>query len=82
MSGAVGRRGRLAYYAAVTRWGEPFYSDTVTALMTKLINRVHIVTAHPGHADPVVTSRVYSHVLREQAAGVGDIFAQAVNSSH
>jgi len=25
--------------------------------------------------------RVYSHVLREQAAGVGDIFAQAVIAS-
>jgi hypothetical protein len=25
--------------------------------------------------------RVYSHILREHAAGVGDIFAQAVNGS-
>ncbi len=98
-----------------TRWGEPLYPDTVTALMTKLINRhnrsatpptqplpharlhdlrhlhattlllagvpVHIVAARLGHADPAVTLRVYSHVLREHAAGVGDIFAQAVNGS-
>ncbi|MGH3262402.1 MAG: tyrosine-type recombinase/integrase, partial [Trebonia sp.] len=98
-----------------TRWGEPLYPDTVTALMTKLINRhnrsvapparplsharlhdlrhlhattlllagvpVHVVAARLGHADPAVTLRVYSHVLREHAAGVGDIFAQAVKGS-
>jgi integrase len=97
----------------VTQWGEPLYPDTVTALMTKLINQhnksatpparplpharlhdlrhlhattlllagvpVHVVAARLGHADPAVTLRVYSHVLREHAAGVGDIFAQAVN---
>jgi integrase len=97
----------------VTRWGEPLYPDTVTALMTTLINRhnkpikpsaepllharlhdlrhlhattlllagvpVHVVAARLGHADPAVTLRGYSHVLREHAAGVGDIFAQAVN---
>ena len=97
----------------VTKWGEPLYPDTVTALMTKLIDRhnksatppakplpharlhdlrhlhattlllagvpVHVVAARLGHADPAVTLRVYSHVLREHAAGVGDIFAQAVN---
>jgi integrase len=96
----------------VTKWGEPLYPDTVTALMTKLINQhnkpltppakplpharlhdlrhlhattlllagvpVHVVAARLGHADPAVTLRVYSHVLREHAAGVGDIFAQAV----
>ena len=93
-----------------SRWGEPLYPDTVTALMTKLINRhnrsaakplpharlhdlrhlhattlllagvpVHVVAARLGHADPAVTLRVYSHVLREHAAGVGDIFAHAVN---
>jgi integrase len=98
-----------------SRWGEPLYPDTVTALMTKLINRhnkpitppaaplphtrlhdlrhlhattlllagvpVHVVAARLGHADPAVTLRVYSHVLREHTAGVGDIFAQAVNGS-
>jgi integrase len=36
---------------------------------------VHVVAARLGHADPAVTLRVYSHVLREHAAGVGDIFA-------
>jgi integrase len=100
---------------SVTRWGEPLYPDTVTALMTKLINQhnkavdpparplpharlhdlrhlhattlllagvpVHVVAARLGHADPAVTLRVYSHVLREHAAGVGDIFAQAVKGS-
>jgi integrase len=91
-----------------TRWGEPLYPDTVTALMTKLINRhnrsatnplpharlhdlrhlhattgvpVHVVAARLGHADPAVTLRVYSHVPREHAAGVGDIFARAVNGA-
>jgi integrase len=42
---------------------------------------VHVVAARLGHADPAVTLRVYSHVLREHAAGVGDIFAQAVQGS-
>jgi integrase len=98
----------------VSKWGEPLYPDTVTALMTKLINRhnkpttppaeqlpharlhdlhlhattsflagvpVHVVAARLGHADPAVTLRVYSHVLRAHAAGVADIFAQAVNGS-
>jgi integrase len=98
----------------VTKWGEPLYPDTVTALMTKLINGhnrsvaepsralpharlhdlrhlhattlllagvpVHIVAARLGHADPAVTLRVYSHVLREHALGIGDIFAQAVEA--
>ncbi len=100
--------------AFTNRWGEPLYPDTVTALMTKLINRhndadpppakalpharlhdlrhlhattlllagvpVHVVAVRLGHADPAVTLRVYSHVLREHAAGVGDIFAQAVRA--
>ncbi len=99
----------------VTKWGEPLYPDTVTALMTKLINShnkavappaqplpharlhdlrhlhattlllagvpVHVVAARLGHADPAVTLRVYSHVLREHAQGVGDVFAQAIKAS-
>jgi integrase len=97
-----------------TKWGEPLYPDTVTALMTKLINAhnksavvpsqalpharlhdlrhlhattlllagvpVHVVASRLGHADPAVTLRVYSHVLREHVLGVGDIFAQAVKA--
>lgn len=99
----------------VTKWGEPLYPDTVTALMTKLISRhnksvipparplpharlhnlrhlhattlllagvpVHVVAARLGHADPAVTLCVYAHVLREHAAGIGDIFAQAVKGA-
>jgi integrase len=95
----------------ISQWGEPLYPDTVTALMTKLINAynktvraadqalpharlhdlhhlhattlllagvpVHVVAARLGHADPAVTLRVYSHVLREHALGVGDVFAQS-----
>ena len=97
-----------------TKWGEPLYPATVTALMNKLSTThntsvksaqalpharlhdlrhlhattlllagvpVHVVAARLGHADPAVTLRVYSHVLREHALGVGDIFAQAVTAS-
>jgi hypothetical protein len=42
---------------------------------------VHVVAARLGHADPAVTLRIYSHVLREYALGVGDIFAQAVKAT-
>ncbi len=42
---------------------------------------VHVVAARLGHADPAVTLRVYSHVLREHALGIGDLFAQAVQAS-
>jgi integrase len=42
---------------------------------------VHVVAARLGHADPAVTLRVYSHVLREHTISVGDIFAQAVKAS-
>jgi len=42
---------------------------------------VHVVAARLGHADPSVTLRVYAHVLREQAAGVADVFANAVAGS-
>ena len=41
---------------------------------------VHVVAARLGHADPAVTLRVYSHVLREHTLGIGDIFAQAVKA--
>jgi len=42
---------------------------------------VHVVAARLGHAGPAVTLRIYSHVLREHALGVGDVFAQAVKAS-
>ncbi|MHB1595361.1 MAG: hypothetical protein ACYCO9_16240 [Streptosporangiaceae bacterium] len=42
---------------------------------------VHVVAGLLGHADPAVTLRVYSHVLREHATGIGDIFAQAIARS-
>src|ERR1700759_2420109 len=42
---------------------------------------VHVVAARLGHADPAVTLRVYSHVLREHSVSVGDIFARAVRGS-
>ena len=42
---------------------------------------VHVVAARLGHADPAVTLRVYSHVLREHARGVGNVFAQAVKAA-
>jgi len=42
---------------------------------------VHVVAARLGHADAAITLRVYAHVLRENAADVGDVFASAVSSS-
>lgn len=42
---------------------------------------VHVVAARLGHADPAITLRVYAHVLREQAAGVADVFARAIEAS-
>jgi integrase len=42
---------------------------------------VYVVAARLGHADPAVTLRIYSHVLREHPLGVGDVFAQAVKVS-
>jgi len=36
---------------------------TTTLLVTGV--PVHIVAARVGHADPAVTLRIYSHVLRE-----------------
>jgi hypothetical protein len=42
---------------------------------------VHVVAARLGHADPSVTLRVYSHVLREHGLNVGDVFAQAVKAT-
>jgi integrase len=42
---------------------------------------VHIVAARLGHADPSITLKVYAHVLREQTAGVADVFAQAIEAS-
>jgi integrase len=42
---------------------------------------VHVVANRLGHADPSITLRVYAHVLREQAAGVADVFAHAVESA-
>jgi integrase len=41
---------------------------------------VHVVAARLGHADPAITLRVYAHVLREQASGVAEVFANAVES--
>jgi len=42
---------------------------------------VHVVATRLGHADPAVTLRVYSHVLREHTLGIGDVFAQAVKAA-
>lgn len=42
---------------------------------------VHVVAARLGHADPSITLKVYAHVLREQTAGVADVFARAIESA-
>jgi len=41
---------------------------------------VHVVANRLGHADATVTLRVYAHVLRENTADIGDVFATAVRS--
>jgi integrase len=42
---------------------------------------VHVVANRLGHADPSTTLRVYAHVLREQAAGAAEVFAEAVEAA-
>jgi integrase len=39
---------------------------------------VHVVAARLGHADPSVTLRVYTHVIRSAEAAAADVFAAAV----
>jgi integrase len=41
---------------------------------------VHLVAARLGHADAAITLRIYAHVLRLDAADVGEIFARALSS--
>jgi integrase len=65
-------------------WPGQHYPPTCAGVNGRLLLAgvpVHVVAARLGHADPAVTLRVYAHVLREHAAGIGDIFAQAVNGS-
>jgi len=62
--------------AAVTTGDQPLRSTLLLAGVP-----VHVVAARLGHADPAVTLRIYSHVLREHTLGVGDVFAQAVSAS-
>lgn len=42
---------------------------------------VHVVAARLGHVDPAITLRVYAHVLRDQASGVADVFAQVIGEA-
>jgi integrase len=42
---------------------------------------VHVVAARLGHADPAITLRVYTHVIRSAEAAAADIFAQAVKGA-
>lgn len=39
---------------------------------------VHVAADRLGHANPSITLQVYAHVLAEQAAGVADVFADAL----
>jgi len=41
---------------------------------------VHVVANRLGHADAAITLRVYAHVLRQDTAEIGDVFATAVGS--
>ncbi len=40
---------------------------------------VHVVASRLGHADPAITLRVYAHLLGEQASGIADVLAAAVD---
>jgi integrase len=42
---------------------------------------VHVVAARLGHADPAITLRVYTHVIRTAEAAAADIFAQAAKAA-
>ncbi|HZD71998.1 MAG TPA: tyrosine-type recombinase/integrase [Actinomycetes bacterium] len=42
---------------------------------------VHVMANRLDHADPSTTLRVYAHVLREQAAGAAEVFAEAVEAA-
>jgi integrase len=42
---------------------------------------VHVVAARRGHADPVITLRVYAHVIRNAESAAADIFAQPGRAS-
>lgn len=37
---------------------------------------VHVVAERLGHADPSITLRIYAHVIKDDAAGVADVFAR------
>ena len=37
-----------------------------------------MVAARLGHADPSITLRVNTHVIREQVAEAADVFAQSI----
>jgi integrase len=39
---------------------------------------VHVVAARLGDTDPLVTLRVYAHVIREQVAEAAGIFARSI----
>ncbi len=41
---------------------------------------VHVVTSRLGHADASITLRVYAHVLRQDTADIGDVFATAIGA--
>jgi integrase len=49
-----------------------------TLLLAKV--PVHVVANRLGHADAAITLRVYAHVLRQDTAEIGDVFATAVGS--
>lgn len=38
---------------------------------------VHVVSARLGHADAAITLRVYAHVLKQDTADIGNVFAAA-----
>jgi integrase len=52
--------------------------DATTLLLAGV--PVHVVAARLGHADPIVTLRVYTHMIQELTPAVAATFAGAVEA--
>ena len=42
---------------------------------------VHVMAAHLGHADPVITLRVYAHIIRAAETAAADVFARVMSEA-
>jgi hypothetical protein len=65
---------------AKIRWNHAIMIRAHPALLLAGVP-VHVIAARLGHADPAVTCASTPTSCAKHAAGVGDIFAQAVKAS-